>query len=317
MIEGIPRISVLIITYNQEDVIKRAVESLLSQKDYIYEICVSDDCSKDTTWDIVQEYSKQYPGLFVLNRNNPNVGIFENIEKTWTMPSGDIVYQLAGDDECGEGWFKEVVDFVISNNIDYKNDLFCVYGDYMNIYPNGDSFRFSNKLVNSDIAPLKLSLRGLIGNRSTCFSKRILDSFRKVSKGHSHIAEDAIDRQLQFFAKQNYYIPYVGNIYYANIGTCIRINDDILKEREQIRPYAIHLLESWGASFDKSDINYSLYYFNAFHRSNHHPSFKNRLKALYLYIKSYDPLIGLKCLNIRRIVFLFIKRIPHRKPINW
>ena len=93
MIEGIPRISVLVITYNQEDVISRAIDSLLLQRDYIYEICVSDDCSKDRTWDILQDYSAKHPGLFVLNRNDPNVGIFENIEKTWTMPTGDIIYQ--------------------------------------------------------------------------------------------------------------------------------------------------------------------------------------------------------------------------------
>ena len=39
-----------------------------------------------------------------------NVGIFENIEFTWTMPEGDLIYQLSGDDECGDGFFKAVLD---------------------------------------------------------------------------------------------------------------------------------------------------------------------------------------------------------------
>ena len=142
MIKGIPKISVIVITYKQEELIKRAINSLLSQKDYIYEICVSDDCSPDHTWDVLQEYDKQYPGLFVLNRNEPNVGIFENIERTWSMPTGDIIYRLAGDDECGEDWFKTVVDFIQENRIDYKSELFCIYGNYKNVYPNGDSYIF-------------------------------------------------------------------------------------------------------------------------------------------------------------------------------
>ncbi|MBQ0090650.1 MAG: glycosyltransferase, partial [Prevotellaceae bacterium] len=64
MIEGIPRLSVLIITYKQEELIKRAIYSLLAKKDYIYEICVSDDCSPDGTWEVLQEYDRLYPGLF-------------------------------------------------------------------------------------------------------------------------------------------------------------------------------------------------------------------------------------------------------------
>ena len=113
---------------------------MLSQKDYIYEICVSDDCSPDRTWEVLQEYDRQYPGLFKLHQNHPNVGIFENIEYTWTMPTGDIIYQLSGDDECGKGWFKTVIEFIQNNNINYKEELFCIYGDYQAIYPNGDSF---------------------------------------------------------------------------------------------------------------------------------------------------------------------------------
>lgn len=317
MIEGIPRISVLVICYKQENLIGRALDSLISQKDYLYEICISDDCSPDDTWQILLDYQEKYPDLIKLNRNEPNIGIFENYEKTWNMPTGDIIYTLAGDDKCGEGWFKKVVDYIFEYKIDYQNELFCIYGDYLNKYPNGDSFRFSNKLSVSGINVLKLSFRGLIGNRSTCFSVRILKKFKKVSKGRSHIAEDAQDRQLQFFSQRNYYIPYVGNIYYANIGTCIKINDDILAERKKIRPYAIKLLESWGAKLDKHDLCYSLKYFNAFHWANHHPSLKNRLIAIYWYLRSYDPQIGLKGVNFRRFAFLIIKRLPHKKPINW
>lgn len=58
-----PKISALVICYKQEKLIKRAIDSLLNQKEYLYEICVSDDGSPDKTWEVLQEYAVQHPGF--------------------------------------------------------------------------------------------------------------------------------------------------------------------------------------------------------------------------------------------------------------
>ena len=314
MIEGIPRISVLVITYNQEDVIARAMDSLVAKNDYLYEICVSDDCSKDRTWEILQEYSSKYPGLFVLNRNEPNLGIFENNEKTWTMPSGDIIYQMAGDDEAGKGWFKTVVDYIAENRIDWKNELFCIYGDYISVYPNGDSIVHHNNLVTKSNNLLKLSLRGLIGNRGCCFCRKVLAKFKKVSQGKSHIAEDAQDRQLQIFSENNYYIPYIGNIYYSAIGVSSHIDESKIKERSKIRPYAIQLFESWGVNIDTEDRMYSLECFPAYEKLLYSPSIKHFFQWFALLIKSHDSKIPFSFNRIHRLYLALIRRLPHKSP---
>ena len=139
MLENIPKISVLVICYKQENVIRRAMDSLIAQKDYIYEICINDDKSPDKTWEILLEYQAKYPDLVKPVRNDPNLGIFQNIEATWKRPMGDMIYQLSGDDECGKDYFKHVVEFVLEKGIDYKNQAFCVYGDYVQINKNGQS----------------------------------------------------------------------------------------------------------------------------------------------------------------------------------
>ena len=316
MIEGIPKISVRIITYKQENVISRAIESLLAQKDYIYEICVSDDCSPDGTWDVLLEYAEANPDLFKLNRNERNLGIFENFEKTWEMPTGDIVYALAGDDEAGEGWFQKVIEFIQENHIDYKNELFCIYGDYMSKYPNGDSFIFHNNLVKYSDNLLKLALRGLIGNRGCCYSINVLRKFHKVSKGRSHIAEDAIDRQVQVFSEKNYYIPWVGNIYYTYVGVSKQMNEDTMRERAEIRPYAISLFEEWGVSIDEKDKKYSLECFPAFERMIDKPTVKNIFKWLILKIKSKDSSIRHNNNRVREYFFAILRRLPHKRPIK-
>lgn len=316
MIDGIPKISVLVICYNQERVISRAIDSLLAQKDYIYEICVSDDCSKDRTWDILQEYSHQYPGLFVLNRNEPNVGIFENIEKTWTMPTGDIVYRLAGDDECGEDWFKTVINYIRHNNIDYKNELFCIYGDYKVIYPNSDSFIFKNDEISSANDPLRLAIRGIIGNRSACFNRNIYKKYKKVSKGRSYVPESAQDRQLQLFSETNYYIPYVGNKYYAQIGINVNFNSKIQEEREYVEEYARKFIESNGYKFKAKDLCF-FEYKTAVAKLYRDNSLKQRLLILWLFLKSFDLSLGFKQLRIKRSLFALFRRVPHKKPLSW
>lgn len=315
MIEGIPKISITIICYKQENLIKRAIESLLVQRDYIYEICVSDDCSPDGTWKVLNQYSKDYPGLFKLHRNDPNRGIFENIEYTWTMPSGDLVYSMAGDDEAGAGWFQKIVEFVIENKIDYKNKNICIYCDYKTIYPNGDAIVHSNKMITTGVNPLKLALRGLICNRGCCWSANITRQFRKVSRGRSHIAEDAQDRQLQIFTKVNYYIPIVGNIYYSYVGVSTQINDKIMKERSEIRPYALSLFESWGIELSEKDKIYSLKCFPAYENMLSKLTVGSIWKWLYYLIKSKDPTIPTAAKKWRSFIFAIRRRLPHKAPI--
>ena len=311
MIANIPRISVSIITYNQEKVISRAIESLLAQREYIYEICVSDDCSTDGTWNVVNDYSQKYPGLFKLNRNAVNVGIFENIEKTWEMPTGDLLYRLAGDDECGKDWFKTVVDFINLHKIPYKEELFCIYGDYEGIDPMGGKVIHKNAMVTSGCNMMSLSLRGIVGNRSACFSTNVLKKYFKVSQGRSHIAESAIDRQLQLFSEKSYYIPKVGNIYHTGIGVSTRItSNSLFEERKQINPYMIKCFYPYNWEPSIADRRY-MKYDDAFMDFLRDKTLGNALRMFLRWVLSYDLRIGIKSLNIP-FMLSHLKKVMHK-----
>lgn len=312
----IPKISVLIICYEQENLIKRAIDSLLSQKDYIYEICVSDDCSSDRTWEVLQEYDKQYPGLFKLHQNNPNVGIFENIEYSWTMPTGDIVYRLAGDDECGDGWFKSVVEFIQQNKIDYQNELFCIYGDFQAIYPNGDSFLGKNSpVVDTNRMPLSLYERGLINNRGCTYSVNILKLFRKVSVGRSYIAENAQDSQLHIFAQKRYYISKVANKYYSGVGVSKSMGALRKEEHKQTMQYAFNFFAEIGVQLPQSDK-----YLPKFNVAQKEFRWNPSIKRLITYAKysflCCDISLIMYSINYRRLIFRVLHRLPHRKTVQ-
>ena len=55
-------LSVYVATYNHEKYIERALDSILMQKiDYNMEILVGEDCSTDSTREILKEYEKKHP----------------------------------------------------------------------------------------------------------------------------------------------------------------------------------------------------------------------------------------------------------------
>lgn len=57
------KVSVLLVTYNHERFIVQAIESVLMQvTDFEYEMVIIEDCSTDSTRDIVIDYQKRHPG---------------------------------------------------------------------------------------------------------------------------------------------------------------------------------------------------------------------------------------------------------------
>lgn len=98
-----PKASVLIITYNQEDSIGRAIESVLAQDcPYSYEIVIGDDASTDGTRAICEDYSRRYPGIIRLMPEAPNKGLVDNYFGCLAAARGEYVADCAGDDEWGD-----------------------------------------------------------------------------------------------------------------------------------------------------------------------------------------------------------------------
>jgi glycosyltransferase involved in cell wall biosynthesis len=92
--------SVVLLTYNQEAFVREALQSLLDQDYENLEIVVSDDCSKDGTWNEIVKVADQYKGAkrLVLHQNSTNVGLTGNYDAAFALTLGDVVFSAAGDD---------------------------------------------------------------------------------------------------------------------------------------------------------------------------------------------------------------------------
>lgn len=94
-----PVVSVIVLTYNQERTVGRAIESVLAQKcDVPFEIVVSDDCSTDVTRLVCQRFADRYPDKVRLLPPAPNRGVVDNYFETLMVCEGRYIADCAGDD---------------------------------------------------------------------------------------------------------------------------------------------------------------------------------------------------------------------------
>ena len=98
-IENDIKVSVCVVTYNQENYIAECLESLVTQQtSFKFEIIVGEDCSTDTTRAIVQNYVEKYPDLIVPLFYESNVGAVENLRQTYLKAKGKYIAHMDGDD---------------------------------------------------------------------------------------------------------------------------------------------------------------------------------------------------------------------------
>lgn len=91
-------ISVAIVTYNHEQYIAQALDSVISQNfSWPYEIIVGDDCSTDRTREILNMYVEKYNFIHVLPREQ-NMGVTRNFFDVLQHCSGQYIALLDGDD---------------------------------------------------------------------------------------------------------------------------------------------------------------------------------------------------------------------------
>lgn len=93
------KVSVLMITYNQQEYIEQAIESVLMQKtDFKFELIIGEDCSTDDTLKICQMYQQKHPSQIRLLARENNLGMARNFLATLQQCHGEYLAILEGDD---------------------------------------------------------------------------------------------------------------------------------------------------------------------------------------------------------------------------
>lgn len=93
-------VSFIVFAYKQEKFIGEAVDSAFAQTYSPLEIILSDDCSPDGTFAVMQDRVDRYlgPHKVVLVRNEVNLGLAAHVNKVFEHATGEIIVMAAGDD---------------------------------------------------------------------------------------------------------------------------------------------------------------------------------------------------------------------------
>lgn len=120
-------ISVIVATYNQERTIARTLDGILRQKCHEpIEILIGEDCSKDGTLKVCQEYAAKYPDIIRLFANNPNKGVLNNYFDCILAAKGEYLADCAGDDEwCDDEKLEKELKILEENK-----DVVLVHTDF-------------------------------------------------------------------------------------------------------------------------------------------------------------------------------------------
>jgi glycosyltransferase involved in cell wall biosynthesis len=90
-----PKISILMPCYNVEKYVAEAVKSMLNQTYGDFELIVLDDCSTDSTAEIVKNFADE---RIVYHCNEQNLGLVGNLNAGLQLAKGELIARMDGDD---------------------------------------------------------------------------------------------------------------------------------------------------------------------------------------------------------------------------
>jgi glycosyltransferase involved in cell wall biosynthesis len=103
-----PRVSIGVPVYNGQKYIRFTLDSLIAQTFADFEILVTDNCSTDSTPQIVQEYAARDPRVKYF-RNETNIGPALNYNRSIELAGGDYFKWNPADDVCAPEFLAKCV----------------------------------------------------------------------------------------------------------------------------------------------------------------------------------------------------------------
>lgn len=258
--------SVLVITYNQEHLISRCLESILNQNTLPYEIIIGDDCSTDGTWQIIKGYVGKYPKLIKAYCNETNIGIFRNINKIRTFPVGDVVSIIAGDDTVVSGLFDSLNDVIKRNNLNGQLESFILITNSISRFINERDIIFSNYHLKSKNL-MKARLRYGLSYREIGLSAKLFNSLNPIRLDLGYYADWIYCFEQIEKAEKFYFINKPLSIYYMGIGVSSKNIKELYTSKRKVLDLIsikyqdkFDFLDRLYISFEKSKIDLILNY---------------------------------------------------------
>lgn len=129
-LQNTPLVTVAMVTYNSSKYVRMAIESVLASSYINFELIISDDCSTDNTWEIINEYKDQRIRTY---RNETNIGEYTNRNSCIDLAKGKYLLYVDGDDYI----YPHALEFMVKYMEEYPNSVMGLSRPYdpRYIYP--------------------------------------------------------------------------------------------------------------------------------------------------------------------------------------
>ena len=171
------KLSIALVTYNCEEYIVEALDSIMMQKiNCSYEIVVADDCSTDNTLELIKRYQSTTDALIRILPSTENLGITKNYERVFGACKGRYIAILEGDDYwISPNKISTQIAFLDQN----PNCSFCFHSLIM-LNEIEKTATLSKNIEKTKPSVEDLILDNFIGNFSTCMYRAKI--VRKILK---------------------------------------------------------------------------------------------------------------------------------------
>lgn len=267
----LPKLSYILTTYNNKDFVARAFQSALDQ-DYegYLEIIVSDDCSTDGTFEIVQKMAAEYTGphKVIVTQTPKNGHLAKNTNHAVQFATGDWIIRADDDDLSAPFRCSTIAQAIINNS-----HATCFIAPLKTVFKkeelNNDNFTYP------DIRELKYT---------SCSLKNLLEMPQAGHRPHKF--------QYQVWSKKaySYFPPLLPSSYYIDDLTiyyrCIALGDCV-----EIRTSPLSLIY-WGGNNNSGDKNNSFISYkkvkeNALFQARYHKTSLPGYEEIYREIQDF------------------------------
>lgn len=177
------KISVVLSTYNGEKYLREQLESIRSQKLQADEVIISDDCSSDSTVQVVQRFIEEYHlNNWKLIANKINRGWKINFKESLKLASGDLIFPCDQDDIWHEDKLQSMSE-VMKNN----PQILLLASNYTTFYEDGGKKLTPNhgeELNNKSLAKVDFNEQNFFVLRPGCvycFRRELLKYYDKYA----------------------------------------------------------------------------------------------------------------------------------------
>lgn len=165
-------VSIIMAAYNAENTIEYAIKSVIAQTYQDWELIIINDCSKDSTLEIVNFYAQKDSRIKLIN-NERNAGVSITRLNGLRASKGEWIAILDSDD----AWLPEKLEKQLKKQCESKADIVYTGVSYIDESGNELSFIFN---VPSNISYKKLLKQNIITNSSALVKKEVFEKYYAI-----------------------------------------------------------------------------------------------------------------------------------------